>query len=61
MPEFVIDYSYKLPEWNSITVEADDLEHAELLALQDIKDIFPDIIDVVIEEVYPLPNETVVV
>lgn len=57
MTEYVVDYAYRLPAWESITVSAENVEEAEQLALEDIKETFPDYLDIMIEtvtEVKPL-------
>lgn len=51
MTEYLVDYAYRIPEWGSITVSAESVAEAEQFALEDIKETFPDYLDIMIETV----------
>ena len=54
MPNYAVDYSYKVEEFNVINVEADDIKHAEIVALNQLQEDFPELKDVQIEGVLEL-------
>ena len=56
MPMYQVDFNYKLPEWGSIDIEATDPEQAEEFAMEEIKEIYEDIEDVVIDGVRETTN-----
>jgi hypothetical protein len=51
MPTYDIEFSYKLPEWGSVTLQADDKEQAELFAREYVIDSFEDVVDLSIDEI----------
>jgi len=53
---YQVDFNYKLPEWGSIDIEATDPEQAEEFAMEEIKEIYEDIEDVVIDGVRETTN-----
>lgn len=55
MTEYIVDYSYVLPEWDSIRIDASDKAEAELSALEDIKRLNPEFDDIRIETVVEVP------
>ena len=49
-----VEFSYKLPEWGSLEIEMDenlDLTEKEGIALAEIKEVFEEIEDIVIDSV----------
>lgn len=48
---FEVDFSYRLPEFGLIEVDADDAEHAETVGLQTVREMYPDVEDIKIEAV----------
>ena len=55
MTNYDIDYSYKIPEWGTISnIMANDLDDAEAVAYETIKKLYPDIVDVEIDAVREL-------
>jgi hypothetical protein len=46
-----VEFSYKLPEWGNVELEATDTDEAETLAERYVKDTFPDAVDVMITSV----------
>jgi len=53
--EYIVDYSYVLPEWDSVRIDANDKTEAELTALEDIKRLNPEFDDIRIETVVEVP------
>lgn len=51
---YEIDYTYKVLEGGALDIVADSSEDAEELALDNIKDMFPDVEDIKIEAVREL-------
>jgi len=49
MTAYEVDFSYKLPEWGVINVDAENVELAEEQAMDIIKDLYQDIEDIKIE------------
>lgn len=48
---YEVDYTFKVEEFGSLDLEADDDDHAESLARQTIAELYPDAMQVVIEEI----------
>lgn len=48
---FDVEFTYKLPEWGNVELDADDAEHAERLADKYIRESFPDAQDIEITSV----------
>ena len=49
-----VDFEYNVPEWGTMTVEIDpvlDHEDKELIAMDEIKEFYRDIVDVNITEI----------
>lgn len=44
--KYDMDFEYKLPEYGAVTVLADDMDEAEDLAIQHVKDTFADATDI---------------
>ena len=57
MPMYEVDFSYKLPEWGSVTLEANDVDEAEQLGREYVTDSYQDIEDVEIESVRELKRD----
>lgn len=53
MTAYTVDYSYKTENWDSIVVEADNREDAELFAREDILESHPEIssLDLMIDDI----------
>lgn len=51
MPAFDVDYDYKVEEYGTISVEADDREQAEQFAREYVLETIPEACQVVITEV----------
>lgn len=51
MPNYEVDYSYKIEEYGSTTIQADDKEQAEQFAREYVQDTFDQCFGVEIEEV----------
>lgn len=51
MPNYEVDFSYKIQEWGTATLVADDKEHAEILALEYVRDNYTDAFGIEVEEV----------
>jgi len=51
MPNYEVDFSYKIQEWGTATLMADDKEHAEILALEYVRDNYTDAFGIEVEEV----------
>ena len=51
MSFYEIDFTYKVEEYGTVTVEAVDREQAEEFAREHISDAYDDVIDVTIDEV----------
>lgn len=46
-----VEFSYKLPEWGNVELEAIDADEAETLAERYVKETFPDAMDVEVTSV----------
>lgn len=54
MPEFVVEYSYDVPEYGSTVVTADNINDAESVALDQLSDsLETDITAICIESIKP--------
>lgn len=51
MPLFNVDFEYKIKEWGGLQLSATNKEDAMANALPIIKDLYPDVEDIVITEV----------
>ena len=51
MPAFEVEGSYRIKEWASVTLNADDAEHAETLAEEYFKETYPDADDFEIDAI----------
>jgi len=51
MKSFEIDYTYDIEEYGVVELVADSIEEAEELALSNIKELYPDIKNIVIDGV----------
>lgn len=51
MTHYQIDYSYQVPEWGTIDLTADNAEQAEEFALEQIKELFPEILEIEIDDI----------
>lgn len=49
MPMYVADFTYKVEEWGSVTLEADTLDQADEYVLEHIREAYPDVTDVNID------------
>lgn len=56
MPEYLVDFSYRIRDYSTIEVIAEDVEEAKKFALEDILEETPDVDDVQIEDVVELPS-----
>lgn len=55
MPEFLVDYSFRIRDYGTIEVVAEDIEEAKQFAKEDILEETPDVDDIQIEDVVELP------
>lgn len=51
MPMYRISYSYQIPEWGTIELEATDEDHARTLAEEEIAFSYPEISDLEIGKI----------
>ena len=51
MPMYQVSYSYEIPEWGTIELEADDEEQARALAMEEIEYSYPEINNIEISKV----------
>jgi hypothetical protein len=51
MPLYNIEYSYTIREWDGIVLDCEDETVAAVEGLQFIKDNFPDVTDIEIEDI----------
>ena len=51
MSFYEIDFSYKVEEYGTVILEADDKEQAEQFGVEYVKDTFTDVLEVSIDEV----------
>ncbi len=51
MTKYQIEYSYQVPEWGTIELNADNKDEAEGLAYIEIKQLFPEVLDVQVDSV----------
>lgn len=49
MPMYCGEFSYKVEEWGTVTLEADDLEQADDYVAEHIREAYPDALDVTVE------------
>lgn len=56
MPQFQVDYNYKMQEYSTFTTEADDADQAEQFTQEYVMETFPDATDMVIEGVREVLN-----
>lgn len=56
MPQYEVEFSYKLPEWGSTTLTAENPDQAEEYALDYIKDLEENICDIQVEAIKELLN-----
>lgn len=54
MAKYEVDYSYSVPEWGTVTLSADNPDEAEEIALEQIKELDPDILNITVEAVKEL-------
>ena len=48
---YQIDYSYQVPEWGTIELNANSPEEAEGLALVEIKQLFPEVLEIQVDTI----------
>ena len=51
MPMYQVSYSYEIPEWGTIELEADDEDQAQQLAMEEIEYSYPEINNIEISKV----------
>lgn len=51
MSFYEIDFTYKIEEYGTVTLEADDSEQAEEFGREYIKETYTDVMDIQIDEV----------
>jgi hypothetical protein len=51
LTKYQIDYSYQVPEWGTIDLPADNEEQAREFALEQIKELYPEILEIQIDKV----------
>jgi len=51
MPTYQVSYSYEVPEWGTIELEADDEDQARELAMDEIEYSYPEINNIEISKV----------
>lgn len=54
MAKFEIQFSYRIPEWGDVTLDAVDAAEAEELALEYVKDTYTDITDITVDNIKEL-------
>jgi len=56
MTRYEVNFSYKLPEWGTVTLEAKDLQEAEELALEYVEESYPDVEDIEVDVIREITN-----
>lgn len=51
MPQFEVDYTYKIKEYGVVTVDADNITEAEEQGIEFVKELYTDISDVEVDAV----------
>jgi len=51
MSFYEVDFSYKVEEFGTVSVEADDTEQAEAFAREYVYETYPDTLDVTIDDI----------
>jgi hypothetical protein len=51
MPTYQVSYSYEIPEWGTIELEAENEEEARELAMEEIEFSYPEISNIEISKV----------
>lgn len=51
MKTFEVEFSYKVNEWGTVIINTDDSEIPSEVALDYVRDAFPDAIDIEIDEI----------
>jgi len=56
MTSYEVNFSYKLPEWGTVTLEAKDLQEAEELALEYVEESYPDVENIEVDAIREITN-----
>lgn len=54
MNEYIIDYMFALPAYETTTITADSMEDADMQALQWLKETYPEATHVSVEAIQPV-------
>lgn len=49
MPMYVSEFSYKVEEWGTVTLEADDDAQADDYVMEHIREAYPEALDITVE------------
>ena len=51
MKQYEVDFSFRMPEWGSVILEAVDKDEAEEFALEHVREAYPDATNIDIDDV----------
>jgi hypothetical protein len=59
MTDFAVDFTYKIEEYGTVELSADDHEQAEDFAREQITELYPDVTDITIDAVKEIKERSV--